>query len=85
MVRGSGEYPESSVGLRLMYGCMPISPDIVDDAESLTTFPPFKAASAERDLTCQNPNHPHESVGMADVQHVPLGITLGLQFLTVSE
>ncbi len=45
--RGLGPHPESSVGLRLMYGCMPISPETVEDAESLITwFPPFRAASA---------------------------------------
>ena len=71
-----------------MYGCMPISPDIVDDAESLTTFPPFKAASAERNLACQNPNHPCESLSAADVpkRHytwfaLPRGVSISAELL----
>ena len=46
--RQEEDYPDSSVWLRLMYGCMPISPEMVDDAESFIPLCPLRAASAGR-------------------------------------
>ena len=60
-----GPHPDSSVGLRLMYGCMPISPEIVEDAESLTTWFPFSAASAKHNLLYQSPIPLNKQVGAA--------------------